>query len=164
MTSIYGLYDQTGTLRYIGKANDPYKRLSSHLRDSRRRNTPLYSWMRKCLTNGFIPVVGVLETCHADQWQEREREWISRARAIRPLLNLADGGDQPFCSKEVRAANGRKVAKLRVVTPEQRKLYRYKTILSQCLRQGYASDALKAKLRLQVVRYPQTFGCFAKWL
>src|SRR5258708_1122020 len=37
----------TDEIRYIGKANNGKKRLASHLKDSRRRNTPLYSSLKK---------------------------------------------------------------------------------------------------------------------
>jgi len=100
--SVYGLYDANGRLRYIGKANSPEARLKTHMRDSRRRDTPLYRWIRK---NG-TPQLRILETDCVD-WREAERRLITAARARgEKLLNLADGGDEPFCPPEVRRANG----------------------------------------------------------
>ena len=47
---IYALLcPNTKDVRYIGKANDSEKRLKSHIRDSRRRNTPVYCWIKKLL-------------------------------------------------------------------------------------------------------------------
>jgi hypothetical protein len=44
---IYSLNDPyTYKVRYIGKAKDSQKRLKSHIRDSKRRNTPVYQWIR----------------------------------------------------------------------------------------------------------------------
>ncbi len=50
----------------------------------------------------------MLHVVDGNDWQSVERLAISDARAsgVR-LLNVADGGDEPYCSKEVRAANAR---------------------------------------------------------
>lgn len=103
--SIYGLCDrETGELRYIGKARNPAKRLAGHMRESRRRNTPLYAWIRK---HGE-PRLIIIDAGCAD-WRESERRHIAEARSagVR-LLNLADGGDEPHCPIEVRRANAAK--------------------------------------------------------
>lgn len=82
----------TGVVKYIGKANDPEARLKSHMRDARRRNTPLYAWIRK---HGKPDIVVLAQRC--DDWASAERTAISTARALGlQLLNLADGGDQPL--------------------------------------------------------------------
>jgi hypothetical protein len=45
---IYGLLDpRDGKLRYIGKAVCAAKRLKSHLRDARKRDTPVYRWINE---------------------------------------------------------------------------------------------------------------------
>lgn len=104
MAAIYGLYDLHGRLRYIGKANDPVARIRSHMRDSKRRKTPLYDWIRK---HGE-PVMRVLEDNCCD-WREAERRLIAEAKARgERLLNLAAGGDEPHCPKEVRKENGKR--------------------------------------------------------
>jgi predicted GIY-YIG superfamily endonuclease len=104
MVEIYALAcRETGEIRYIGKANNAERRLSSHMIDSRRRNTPLYHWIRK---HGVPELIVVQKNC-AD-WRQTEREEIARLRAKGfSLLNVADGGDEPFCPKNVRAQNGR---------------------------------------------------------
>jgi|SRR5215217_2940168 len=105
-----------GAVRYIGKANDSAKRLKSHLRDARRRKTPVYDWINMLAKSGMRPTFRVLEI--ADDWVEAERRLIAEARSRgERLLNVADGGDEPFCSPEVRAANGRK-SKGRKWTPD----------------------------------------------
>lgn len=110
---IYGLTDpRTGQLRYIGKANDPDHRFRGHLRDSHRRKSPVYSWILKLAQSELMPGLIILRA--TGDWRKAEREEISSAR-IRglPLLNLADGGDEPFCPIEVRRENGRKIAQIR---------------------------------------------------
>jgi hypothetical protein len=109
MASIYGLYDCDGALRYIGKANDPAKRLKGHMRDRQRRRSPLYDWLNK---HG-LPEMRVIEQDCAD-WCEAERRLITDARVRgEKLLNVADGGDEPHCPVEVRRRNGRHLADMR---------------------------------------------------
>lgn len=105
--TIYALCSRdTGEVRYIGKANDAQKRLKSHMRDAKRRDTPVYRWINK---NGEPLLRIVAENC-AD-WKFAESVAIETARSLGArLLNVADGGDEPFCSTEVRARNGKKNA------------------------------------------------------
>jgi hypothetical protein len=103
VSSIYGLFDATGALRYIGKANDPEHRLNCHVRDSLSgaRSYPVNNWIRK---NGR-PELRVLEADCSD-WRESERRLIAEARARGDsLLNVAEGGDEPYCSTSQRKAN-----------------------------------------------------------
>lgn len=111
--AIYALCDpRIGEVRYVGKANKPEARLKSHLRDARRRATPVYHWVAKLQREGLTPELRVL--AWTDDWCAEERRQIAehREQGCR-LLNVADGGDEPACSGAVRAANGRKVAKAR---------------------------------------------------
>lgn len=132
---IYALIDpRDGAVRYIGKANDSAKRLMSHIRDSRResRRTPVYVWMRKLTKLGMVPGFTVLEVT-AD-WKEVERRYIAEARARGDrLLNVADGGDEPYCPPEVRVANGR-MSKGRKWVPQYPFIHQIKMKLGQHLR------------------------------
>lgn len=109
MASIYALCDpDTAEVRYIGKANDPAGRLRSHIRDCRRRKTPVYDWISKLLSAGKAPEMFVVRHECAN-WQGEERHLIAKARAFgMRLLNVADGGDEPHCPTEVRRANAKK--------------------------------------------------------
>lgn len=110
---IYGLYDNHGNLRYIGKANNSVKRLKTHFSDARRRKTPVYCWINSMLANGLMPQMKVLKITDQDSWAIDEKTLIFEARLRgERLLNLADGGDQPKCPIEVRRANGAKNAKM----------------------------------------------------
>lgn len=155
--SIYGLFDHAGNLRYIGKANDPVRRLASHMRDSRRRDTPVYRWIRK---NG-LPVMSVLSANCVD-WGAEERRLIAEARARGDkLLNVAEGGDEPFCPVHVRAANGLKAVAARIATPERARLYELKRSLGQNLKHGYVSKKTRAKMRGLAKDYPEQFLMWA---
>lgn len=149
MPNIYGLYDKDGNLRYIGKADYPDKRLRSHMRDSVRRNTPLYSWIRK---NGR-PEMRILE--RPDDWREAERRLIAEARQRGDrLLNLADGGDEPFCSTEVRAQNGRNNAKAIHSDAKRKLLWSLKQKLAVLVKAGAVSQQTLEKMRAR----PDVFG------
>lgn len=105
LAEIYALCDpDTGEIRYIGKANNSKRRLASHIRDSRRKNMPVHGWIRKLVDSGKMPELIVIELTY--DWCEAERRLIakSRARGDR-LLNVADGGNEPHCPRDVRVAN-----------------------------------------------------------
>lgn len=155
--NIYGLFGHDGRLRYIGKANDPAARLASHLRDSRRRQTPLYAWIRK---HG-CPAMRLLEANCAD-WREAERRLIAEARARGDdLLNIADGGDEPHCSVAQRAENGRANAAKLHANPRARRVWELKKAIGTGLKRGYVSDQAKATLRLAAARATHLFGAWA---
>lgn len=110
---IYALSDpDSGEVRYIGKANNPEKRLKSHMRDSVRRDYPVYRWIRKLSAAGKSPVMKVLSSHIGDEWMQAEREAIDnyRENGCR-LLNVAIGGIEPYCSDELRSKNGKDLIK-----------------------------------------------------
>lgn len=160
MASIYGLYDRNGKLRYIGKANNPTKRLASHMRDSRRRDTPLYRWIRK---NG-VPEMRVLE-CDCADWVEAERRIIAAARENgENLLNVADGGDQPKCDAETRSRLGHALVKKLQDDPLMRRKRDIKRQLIAAIEDGFLSNARRKSLRVAAVtaRNGDNFlSCFA---
>lgn len=152
---IYGLHDpRSGELCYIGKANDPKKRLKSHLRDMKRRKTPVYKWMSELAACDMAPNLSVLVECCDQSWPQHEVEQIALAKeAGANLLNVAKGGKEPHCSKEVRQANGRRNASER-----DKKLWRGKMILGQALKRGEVKEELKEKMRALAARHPDKFG------
>lgn len=159
---IYCLIDpRNAAIRYIGKANDAAARFKSHMSETRRK-TPLYCWIAKLRTDGLVPAMRVMAECAQSNWQEFERAAIARARAegVR-LLNIADGGDQPYCSISVRAANGKVTAQRRVETPFKRRVYEAKHKLGILLRQGYVGESARAKMRAAAIKRPDLFGAWA---
>ena len=154
--SIYGLADpETGEVRYIGKAASPKRRYAGHLRETRRK-TPLYCWIASLTKRGLKPSLVILIEASAD-WRADEKRLIAEARSRgERLLNVADGGDQPHCSAEVRAANGRRVAASR-----DKRFWSLKRDIGQALRDGCLNEATKAKMRLAAVRHPDKFGEWA---
>ncbi len=159
---IYEILDpRDGSVRYIGKANNSAKRFKQHMRETRYR-TPLYDWIAKLRAEGLVPSFRVALVCTAADWRECEKSAIASARATGArLLNVADGGDEPYCSPETRAANGRKVARIRERDPVAAFIFNAKRTLGTALRQGYVSEKTKAKMRLAAQRRPDLFGVWA---
>jgi hypothetical protein len=155
---IYALCDpDTDQVRYIGKANDSAKRLKGHLVETRRKS-PLYDWIGSLRAQGKIPTLQVLMV--AWDWQAAEKLVITQYRENGRLLNLADGGDEPKCSKATRAANGRANSAKVHSDPVRRHIWEIKKNLGLALRQGYLSEEVKAKMRLAANLRPDMFG---KW-
>jgi len=159
--AIYALCcPDTGLVRYIGKANDPAKRYAGHLRE-RRGNTPKVNWVQKCVKSGKPPKLQVLAWVLPHAWPIAERQLIAEHRAKGRMLNVADGGDEPHCPTEVRAANGRQTAASIHSDPVRRRMWEIKRSLGDGLKRGHVSESAKAKMRAAAVRHPQYFGAWA---
>lgn len=149
-----------GKVRYIGKSVNSIKRFADHLKET-RRDSPLYRWIKALRNEGAKPNLIILTKCPISQWQTKEKELISEYRKLGPLLNVADGGNAPFCSKEVRAKNGRTSAIKRISTPEKRKIWQLKLMIGQALKRGYVNPETKELLRLAANKRPELFGEWA---
>jgi len=149
----------SGEVRYIGKAKCAKSRLKQHLREM-RRSTPVYKWIASLRKIGASPQMVVLMS--AWDWRNAEKDVIAQSRAdgLR-LLNIADGGDEPYCSKEQRAENGRKTAKMVHTDPVRRRIWLAKKMVSEALRRGHLNEETKAKLRLAAAKNPKLFGAWA---
>lgn len=84
---IYALKEKDGKIRYVGKSNDPKKRLSSHLR-SKEKNYKT-NWIKHCKNNNIQIEMIILEECDYDNWKEREIFWITQ---FKNLTNYDRGG------------------------------------------------------------------------
>jgi len=128
----------TEKVRYIGKANNVEDRYKSHYRDCRRKDTPVYRWMRKNLKNGYKVGVKTIMKTDSLKWMDDEKKVILEF-ANHNLLNVALGGDEPFCSLETRKSNGRKVSQLIQGDEGRKKMWKLKQSI------GYALKDLKEK-------------------
>lgn len=114
--TIYGLLDpRTAKIRYVGKTNDLKRRLYQHIRGrTDQKMTPVRAWIKSLVGQGLEPRMVVIETCDAVEWEAKEMFWIKHFRdGGHEVLNLAEGGNQPHCSVEVRRENGRRSAAVR---------------------------------------------------
>lgn len=97
-TFIYGLFDPRDCrLRYIGKSDNPQKRLKNHIKSVKQRqykNRYVYHWIQRLLDEGLEPSVEILEEVSINNWKESERAWIAECKKFGlQITNLTDGGD-----------------------------------------------------------------------
>jgi len=85
------------TVRYIGKTNNPGKRLKSHLSAARTNAYKHHAsaWIRKLLSVGLEPRMEIIETVEeGESWQAAERSWILKATENGwKLTNSTAGGE-----------------------------------------------------------------------
>lgn len=112
---IYGLFDPRPCgpphIRYVGFTQFGLRRVVEHLSESKKKKTShRHRWIGSLVAAGIKPAVIELESVTLENWQERERFWISRLRHLR-LVNATDGGDGLINpSPDVRAAISAKVS------------------------------------------------------
>lgn len=89
---IYVLKDpDTKIVCYVGKTNNPTKRLSSHFSPEAGNSLPSTIWIKKLKTNNKKPVMEIIE--ETDDWESCERKWIAFYRnENKDLLNVDEGG------------------------------------------------------------------------
>lgn len=95
-TFIYGITDpQTEQVHYIGKSNNPSKRLSNHIFDIKRlKSNPLSDWIQELLNQDTRPGLIILEEVTQDEWEGKERHYISLFTGLgHPLKNRTEGGN-----------------------------------------------------------------------
>jgi group I intron endonuclease len=91
-TYIYGLVNPiTNNIFYIGKSDNPRKRLSQHINESRLNNKALKkgNYIRNLIENNIIPVCTILEKVSFTEWKNKEVYYIS---LYSDLTNDAPGG------------------------------------------------------------------------
>ena len=81
---------------YIGKSNNPERRLVSHFNEDKRHNYCKFEWLKKLRSLGLRPELLILERVSDKRWRDSEQFWISYFNFIgSDLVNLAAGGDGP---------------------------------------------------------------------
>lgn len=95
---IYALTCPTsGELRYVGKSQNPQKRLSAHINGALKHAYDHHTarWIRKLASEGLRPSWQVLQEIPGGAgWREAERMWIAYGRHSGwPLTNSTAGGE-----------------------------------------------------------------------
>jgi hypothetical protein len=92
---IYVLIDpRTDEIKYVGKKNNPEKRLYSHLCPCMLKADNIKNrWLKKLKKEKLKPIMKVIDTTDNDHWEEKEKYWIKHYRELGcPLKNISDGG------------------------------------------------------------------------
>tara|TARA_R110000868_G_C10790571_1_gene756268 strand:- start:467 stop:1042 length:576 start_codon:yes stop_codon:yes gene_type:complete len=91
--SIYTLTDpSTNKIRYVGQTNDPKRRLSRHINNSRafKDKRHISNWIRSLTSN---PVMDIVEVCEYSIRNSRENYWIDYYKDQGcDLCNSSNGG------------------------------------------------------------------------
>jgi hypothetical protein len=70
-TFIYSLSDPiTGEIRYIGKANNPKKRILDHVRENKTSNrSHKISWIKSLIVKDLLPIVEIVDEVPKLDWE-----------------------------------------------------------------------------------------------
>jgi len=81
-------------LRYVGKSNNPEKRLNDHIYSALEgKVSHRDDWIRSLLKEDLQPAIEILEEVDINEWEDAEKAWISDCRKYGlNLTNLSDGG------------------------------------------------------------------------
>lgn len=90
--SIYTLSHENNIF-YVGKTNNPERRLGEHLRESKRlrgKNPQKELFIKSVLEAGGEITMNVIATCKVENWQEVERKHIRAHNQHNELLNVLE--------------------------------------------------------------------------
>lgn len=90
ITYIYALMDET-KVKYVGKSDDPYKRLLYHVKYSKKIINYKQNWINKMVRENKEISLKILEIVPYEIWEEREVYWIAKY-GLKNLVNLSVGG------------------------------------------------------------------------
>jgi hypothetical protein len=83
-------------IKYVGKANNPQRRLRDHMKDFRSRlgEFKKTAWLLKLYQQGLKPDMEIVDEVEIDKWKEMESFWIAYFKSIGcNLLNSGKGGN-----------------------------------------------------------------------
>jgi len=93
-TFIYGLKsNKTNKIRYVGKSDNPTRRFTSHISDTKKhllRNLSLSYKERWLISEDFDISLVIIEECDYSRWEEREIFYINEYDS---LTNATKGGE-----------------------------------------------------------------------
>jgi hypothetical protein len=166
---IYGIIDpETEKVVYIGKANDVNARWKTHLSDCRHKKSHLYSWMKERFNSNKPICIIELASAISDDWQSLEVAMIAQYRAEGEILNMADGGEQPFHNQAVCRKNAAKLNERRKNDPLFNRVWEIKRAMGSHLkflrREGADPEVYQkivAKLKYCAQKRPDLFGCWS---
>jgi group I intron endonuclease len=95
---IYSLkHPITKEVRYIGKTKNIKRRYYEHI--NKKHNSYKSNWIQSLLKKDLKPIIDIIEICNKDNWEEREKYWITQ---FDNLTNLTKGGENYEATEELR--------------------------------------------------------------
>ena len=94
-TFIYTLIDPfTNEIRYVGKSNNPKKRLYDHLSLCYTTHTHKNNWIKSLLEKNTKPILDIIDEVSIDEWEFWEKYWIKKFKDDgENLTNYSKGGN-----------------------------------------------------------------------
>lgn len=95
MIYIYTLIDPIDkSIRYVGKTNNPERRLKQHLTSSKKRKTYNNIWIYNLIKDNQLPIMNIIDRCEESESIEVEKKWILEIyEKNKSLTNLTYIGD-----------------------------------------------------------------------
>lgn len=148
MTYIYGLFCPIAqTIRYVGKSDDPDRRLREHVESCCRNSHHTARWIAALKRKGLQPSVIVLAEVSDEEWQQEERRFIASAESFRwKLTNSTPGGEGCVYLRPQDKEAWRKKVKAGVSNPEVR------AKISIGVRKSYESPLVRANAGVRSAR------------
>lgn len=85
---------KSGEIRYVGKSNDPKKRVYAHARKDKTASTHKINWIQSLKRDGLQPKLEIIEEVDVQEWKEREKYWIKYYKENgAKLTNYCAGGE-----------------------------------------------------------------------
>lgn len=141
---IYALLCPSGNIRYIGKTNDPTKRLRRHISRAKYHETKSHAanWIRSLLRDGKKPELRILEELDdSADWVSREIALIEEHRKAGHDLTNATAGGEGVCGLDEASLRKRvAAAAITKALPENKERY------SRTLREVYACPEMRARV------------------
>lgn len=125
-------------IRYVGITSKSLKqRLRKHLDNAlyTKHNIHLCNWILKYYKNNQLPIIELIEKCDLNNWQEREKYWITQ---FKDLLNSTEGGEGSFGFKHKESSKEKiRQLKLGLKQSNETKLKRSKSLKGRIITQEH---------------------------
>lgn len=95
MTYIYALFcPLDGQMKYIGKANNPERRLKDHMTDIRGMTPDKIEWVGQLRKHKLKPILEILDCVEIEKWEFWEEFWIGYFKGMGiKLINTHRAGN-----------------------------------------------------------------------
>ena len=104
ITYIYALMDGD-KIRYIGKSDDPNKRLNQHIKYDYNKISYKHNWVRKMLREKKTINFKILEIVPYDIWEKREIYWIDKYSSNKLTNKTIGGGGKNYPESLIKNKN-----------------------------------------------------------